>query len=380
MLSGSGKFQHRRELSKPTNINTIHRDFQKLIFYYYADHYINFKDLITELYRIYKTRIWLSAINPASFSQHAMGQPPSGIGPGAVPPFNPYAINNAYTMSYGEDRDPYGAHMPYEIHYDTYTPNYPAIPGVTNSFAPGGLPNGQNYMFYGGNSVDPSATMPPTQPVEHVTSTVEQNPVPPELNADINFGGTDLSFLKFSDTARSNELQPFVPVRNSSTSIGPSGLGLPPAGMNDMFGGRGNGSFRPANDQFNGPHPSGPTGRGSGLSRSSGLGRGSGLSRGGSGLGRGSGLPAPIARPTPMSASWGDPLSYFNRPQAHEGNASSINRPPGSGGNAGNFVNANTNSVEYQSNQAQARQALNKHLANYPSSGDMRSKDMSRKP
>ncbi|KAK3723943.1 hypothetical protein LTR37_001427 [Vermiconidia calcicola] len=48
-------------------------DFQKLIFYYYADHYINFKDLITELYRIDKTRIWLSAINPASFLVHAFG-------------------------------------------------------------------------------------------------------------------------------------------------------------------------------------------------------------------------------------------------------------------------------------------------------------------
>ncbi|EME46090.1 hypothetical protein DOTSEDRAFT_70175 [Dothistroma septosporum NZE10] len=123
-------------------------DFQKLIFYYYADHYINFKDLITELYRIYKTRIWLSAINPASFSQHAMGQPPTGIGPGAVTPQNPYAVNSAYTMSYGEDRDPYGAQMPYQIPYDTYNPNYPAIPGVSNSFAPAALPPAQQLMFY----------------------------------------------------------------------------------------------------------------------------------------------------------------------------------------------------------------------------------------
>ncbi|GIZ42965.1 hypothetical protein CKM354_000621200 [Cercospora kikuchii] len=123
-------------------------DFQKLIFYYYADHYINFKDLITELYRIYKTRIWLSAINPASFSQHAMGQPPSGIGPGAVAPYNPYATNQGYTMAYGEDRDPYGAQMPYRIPYETYTPNYPAIPGVTNSFAPQPYGEQPNYAFY----------------------------------------------------------------------------------------------------------------------------------------------------------------------------------------------------------------------------------------
>ncbi|WPH00426.1 Hypothetical protein R9X50_00325400 [Acrodontium crateriforme] len=110
-------------------------DFQKLIFYYYADHYINFKDLITDLYRIYKTRIWLSAVNPASFSQHAIGQPPSGIGPGAITNYGPES-NTSYTMRYGQDPDPYGAVPPYRIGYDTYTPNYPSIPGVQNSFAP----------------------------------------------------------------------------------------------------------------------------------------------------------------------------------------------------------------------------------------------------
>ena len=42
------------------------RDFQKLIFYYYADHYINFKDFVAERCRIYKTRTWQSTVNPAS--------------------------------------------------------------------------------------------------------------------------------------------------------------------------------------------------------------------------------------------------------------------------------------------------------------------------
>nr|POE62822.1 uncharacterized protein pb7e8.02 [Quercus suber] len=106
-------------------------DFQKVIFYYYADKYINFKDLITELYRIYKSRIWLSAVNPASFSQHAMGQPPNGIGPGAITvgdnAFNPLTYSPV-------DPDPYGAVRPYQIE-PTYTPNYPSIPGVVNSFA-----------------------------------------------------------------------------------------------------------------------------------------------------------------------------------------------------------------------------------------------------
>ena len=129
------------------------RDFQKLIFYYYAEHYINFKDLITELYRIYKTRIWMSAINPASFSQSAIGQPPSGIGPGAVAPYQQNPLNNAYTMMYGQDPDPYGAVPPYSIGYDTYTPNYPAIPGVTNSFPP----NQRSYEGYNNNTMAQNA-------------------------------------------------------------------------------------------------------------------------------------------------------------------------------------------------------------------------------
>ena len=126
---------------QPANVNiNIRRDFQKLIFYYYADHYINFKDLITELYRIYKTRIWLSAVNPASFSQHAQGQLPSAMGPGALSG-GPGGDDRSYTMAYGADADPYGAIRPYSIGYDTYNPNYPGIPGVANSFAPanGGL-------------------------------------------------------------------------------------------------------------------------------------------------------------------------------------------------------------------------------------------------
>ncbi|KAL6717467.1 hypothetical protein ACLMJK_005382 [Lecanora helva] len=42
-------------------------DWKKLTFYYFADEYINFNSLVTDLFKIYKTRIWMSAINPASF-------------------------------------------------------------------------------------------------------------------------------------------------------------------------------------------------------------------------------------------------------------------------------------------------------------------------
>ncbi|CAK7209180.1 hypothetical protein SBRCBS47491_000351 [Sporothrix bragantina] len=60
-------------------------DWKKLTFYYFADAYVNFNSLVTDLFKIYKTRIWMSAINPASFASQPLGlQAPSGIGPGAV--------------------------------------------------------------------------------------------------------------------------------------------------------------------------------------------------------------------------------------------------------------------------------------------------------
>ena len=60
------------------------RDWKKLTFYYFADAYINFNPLVTDLFKIYKTRIWMSAINPASFITPSTGlQLPSGPGPSA---------------------------------------------------------------------------------------------------------------------------------------------------------------------------------------------------------------------------------------------------------------------------------------------------------
>ena len=71
--------------SKANSCN--YRDWKKLTFYYFADSYINFNPLVTDLFKIYKTRIWMSAINPASFVTPIAGlQLPSGLGPGA---FNP---------------------------------------------------------------------------------------------------------------------------------------------------------------------------------------------------------------------------------------------------------------------------------------------------
>ncbi|KAK5175636.1 uncharacterized protein LTR77_000775 [Saxophila tyrrhenica] len=123
-------------------------DFQKLIFYFYADHYIDFKALVTELYRIYKVRIWMSAINPASFALQANGQPPSGVGPGAI--MENGHNNNNYSMLYGADPDPYGAVPPYRIPSGSYNPksHLTMMPGLGgNNFGPMGSMGGPNSQF-----------------------------------------------------------------------------------------------------------------------------------------------------------------------------------------------------------------------------------------
>lgn len=89
---------------------------------YYADHYVHFKSLIHKLYRIYKTRIWLSVVEPASFSQHVVSQPLNVIGPGVVTMDN--NLKDSNTMVYDADPDPNGAVRPYSIDHDTYTSTY----------------------------------------------------------------------------------------------------------------------------------------------------------------------------------------------------------------------------------------------------------------
>jgi hypothetical protein len=62
-------------------------DYHKLTYYYYAETYVNFNELVTDLFKQYKVRIWMSAINPASVINPADRmnvQPPSAVGPGAI--------------------------------------------------------------------------------------------------------------------------------------------------------------------------------------------------------------------------------------------------------------------------------------------------------
>lgn len=65
-------------------------DWKKLTFYYFADSYINFNSLVTDLFKVYKTRIWMSAMNPASFAHPAGVHPPGpGISPSAAGALGP---------------------------------------------------------------------------------------------------------------------------------------------------------------------------------------------------------------------------------------------------------------------------------------------------
>lgn len=61
----------------------LYRDWKKLTFYYFAENYINFNPLVTDLFKVYKTRIWMSAMNPASFA-HGPGSGPLPGGPGGL--------------------------------------------------------------------------------------------------------------------------------------------------------------------------------------------------------------------------------------------------------------------------------------------------------
>lgn len=82
----------------------LSRDSKKLTFYYFADTYINFNSLVTDLFKIYKTRIWMSAINPASFVT-----PTASLAPTAYtgPSFgtgrqSPASRRRQHTMPFGQ--------------------------------------------------------------------------------------------------------------------------------------------------------------------------------------------------------------------------------------------------------------------------------------
>jgi hypothetical protein len=88
------------------------RDWKKLTFYYFADSYINFNSLVTDLFKVYKTRIWMSAMNPASFAHPAGLHPPGpGIPPSTAGALGPIVeTSDALHSQYGNQGQAYSAY------------------------------------------------------------------------------------------------------------------------------------------------------------------------------------------------------------------------------------------------------------------------------
>ncbi|KAI0874832.1 hypothetical protein GGS24DRAFT_326099 [Hypoxylon argillaceum] len=135
-------------------------DWKKLTFYYFADSYINFNSLVTDLFKIYKTRIWMSAINPASFASPTLGlQAPSGVGPGAVGLGRAGASNNAdrRTNQAHESQSTFANANPTGRSFQpAFSAPFNATdrqPASTSAYPPAGFP----YSAYGNYSGAPRA-------------------------------------------------------------------------------------------------------------------------------------------------------------------------------------------------------------------------------
>lgn len=59
-------------------------DYKKLTFYYYAPNVIQFSPLVTDLFKIYKTRIWMSPINKQAVPKSPIAVPQSPPHPFAL--------------------------------------------------------------------------------------------------------------------------------------------------------------------------------------------------------------------------------------------------------------------------------------------------------
>jgi hypothetical protein len=127
---------------------TLLRDSKKLTFYYFADSYINFNSLVTDLFKVYKTRIWMSAINPASFQTPtaSLGLTPAPVG-GTFPSTD---APNGRQRGYGGRTQ--GGPGGFDAQYDPepnmrggYMPPFPGYPpGMGQGPAPGMPPFSAN--------------------------------------------------------------------------------------------------------------------------------------------------------------------------------------------------------------------------------------------
>jgi PSP1 C-terminal conserved region len=163
--------------------NIVFSDYKKLTFYFYAEQYINFNDLVTELFKIWKLRIWLSAVNPASYPEQktrsrghrlraeaalaASSSPSVSDGPEGGYPYQVYSpasnaamMHNPYTnvnhSGYGGPFSNPNAYMQNQA--TSFGNNFPANAenSMMNTYFSGstgtpGLPNQQHWGGFGGH-------------------------------------------------------------------------------------------------------------------------------------------------------------------------------------------------------------------------------------
>lgn len=127
----------------------LQADHHKMTFYYFADTYVNFNPLVADLFKQYKIRIWMSAVNPASVvnpNGQTQIQPPSAIGPGAIlhtrttnapAPVGGFG-NNSFraTEQYGANRGRRNMQQPnvFDEGYYPFAQQIPQYPAAQNAY------------------------------------------------------------------------------------------------------------------------------------------------------------------------------------------------------------------------------------------------------
>ncbi|KAF1956922.1 hypothetical protein CC80DRAFT_412075 [Byssothecium circinans] len=142
-------------------------DHHKITFFYYAEHYVNFNPLVADLFKHYKIRIWMSAVNPASVINPAglmQIPPPSAIGPGAILHSNPQNAslsvgpgfgNNAYRSNEqrgrgrGQGNQQQGNYEDAYYAFSNQIPSYPTPQGYQMPWGQGQQLGADMYGRYG---------------------------------------------------------------------------------------------------------------------------------------------------------------------------------------------------------------------------------------
>jgi len=86
----------------------MNSDYQKLNYFYYAETYVNFNDLVFDLFKLYKIRIWMWAVNPTTVVKPASSMQvslPSPTHPGVI--INSNALNTSLPASLDFDNNAY---------------------------------------------------------------------------------------------------------------------------------------------------------------------------------------------------------------------------------------------------------------------------------